>query len=228
MALTPGGRKGAASPSTKSDHHADFASTVTANSMREDEKPTVEDSLSDDPAPQINHEIEALARRLTRASTAAADELHAFAPQPGSRLDPNSPNFDARAWVKAYIRLAESEDGAAPPRSLGVAFKKLHVFGWTSGAEHQKSYVDYPLDLVSSVVGLFGGRNRKKRVDILRNFEGVVEQGELLLVLGPPGSGCSTLLKTISGETAGLEVDSGSYMNFRGESPSQPQAMNFH
>jgi uncharacterized protein YceK len=32
-------------------------------------------------------------------------------------------------------------------------------------------------------------------------------------------SGCSTLLKTIAGETHGLEVEEGSYINYQGESP---------
>lgn len=186
--------------------------TSTAASLKDD---TAVGSSHSDEGP-MNHEIEALARQLTRASTTVGAELHAFCPLPGTRLDPGSPNFDARAWVKAFVKLDESEDGSAPPRSLGVAFRDLNVFGWGTGAEHQKSVVDYPLDLVKSLVGLLSAR-KKRRVDILRNFEGVVEEGELLLVLGPPGSGCSTLLKTIAGETAGLEVDPQSYMNFRGK-----------
>ncbi|EEU37330.1 uncharacterized protein NECHADRAFT_37125 [Fusarium vanettenii 77-13-4] len=207
---TPGGL----TPDEKADHHEDGTSTSTAASVKDDT--AVSSSHSDEgPSRVMNHEIEALARQLTRASTTVGAELHAFCPQPGTRLDPGSPNFDARAWVKAFVKLDESEDGAAPPRSLGVAFRDLNVFGWGTGAEHQKSVVDYPLDLVKSLVDLLSPR-RKRRVDILRNFEGVVEEGELLLVLGPPGSGCSTLLKTIAGETAGLEVDPQSYMNFRG------------
>ncbi|KAL2689041.1 hypothetical protein Neosp_003092 [[Neocosmospora] mangrovei] len=207
---TPGGL----TPDEKTDHHEDGTSTSTAASIKDET--AVSSSHSDEgPSRVMNHEIEALARQLTRASTTVGAELHAFCPQPGTRLDPGSPNFDARAWVKAFVKLDESEDGSAPPRSLGVAFRDLNVFGWGTGAEHQKSVVDYPLDLVKSLVDLLSPR-RKRRVDILRNFEGVVEEGELLLVLGPPGSGCSTLLKTIAGETAGLEVDPQSYMNFRG------------
>ncbi|UPK91915.1 hypothetical protein LCI18_002850 [Fusarium solani-melongenae] len=207
---TPGGL----TPSEKADHHEDGTSTSTAASIKDDT--AVSSSHSDEgPSRVMNNEIEALARQLTRASTTVGAELHAFCPQPGTRLDPGSPNFDARAWVKAFVKLDESEAGSAPPRSLGVAFRDLNVFGWGTGAEHQKSVIDYPLDVVKSLVDLLSPR-KKRRVDILRNFEGVVEEGELLLVLGPPGSGCSTLLKTIAGETAGLEVDPQSYMNFRG------------
>lgn len=189
-----------------------LGSASTANTIKEEHTDHTK------PATNINKEIGELARQLSRVSTTAGTELQAFSPQPGSKLDPNSTNFDPRVWVKAFVKLVESEEGSAPPRSLGVAFKNLNVFGWGSGAEHQKTFVDYPMDAVSYVLGLVGG-GKKRRVDILRNFEGVIEQGELLLVLGPPGSGCSTLLKTIAGETAGLEVGSDSYMNFRGKPP---------
>ncbi|KAM0548418.1 hypothetical protein ACHAPJ_009904 [Fusarium lateritium] len=196
-----------------------MGSASTANSVKE----VTTDKELEKPASSINHDIGALARQFSRASTTADAELHAFSPLPGTRLDPNSTNFDPRAWVKAFVKLVESEAGSAPPRSLGVAWKNLNVFGWGSGAEHQKTYVDYPIDAVKYLVGLVGG-GKKRRVDILRNFEGVVEQGELLLVLGPPGSGCSTLLKTIAGETAGLEVGSDAYMNFRGIDESHIRA----
>ncbi|KAF9776373.1 hypothetical protein IL306_005456 [Fusarium sp. DS 682] len=161
-------------------------------------------------------EIEQLARQLTRASTTVDAEIHPLNPQPGSRLDPNSTNFDARAWVKSFVKLIESDPNSAPPRSLGVAFRNLDVFGWGSGSQHQKRVVDYPLDLASYLFRLFSPKRKQRRVAILRNFEGVVKEGELLLVLGPPGSGCSTFLKTIAGETAGLDIGAGSYMNFRG------------
>ncbi|GKU21386.1 unnamed protein product [Fusarium langsethiae] len=164
---------------------------------------TIKDDITDQtkPTPNINQEISDLARQLSRVSTTAGAELNAFSPQPGTKLDPNSTNFDPRAWVKAFVKLVESEDNSAPSRSLGVAFKNLNVYGWGTGAEHQKTVVDYPLDAASYVLGLLG-RGKKRRVDILRNFEGVIEQGELLL--------------TIAGETAGLGVGSDSYMNFRG------------
>lgn len=41
--------------------------------------------------------------------------------------------------------------------------------------------------------------------------------GEMLVVLGRPGSGCSTLLKTISGETDGFFVDPTSEINYQGK-----------
>lgn len=68
------------------------------------------------------------------------------------------------------------------------------------------------------VVGLFNrltGRGKTK-IQILRDFEGLIKSGDMLVVLGKPGSGCSTLLKTISGETHGFYIDSGSNINYQG------------
>lgn len=40
---------------------------------------------------------------------------------------------------------------------------------------------------------------------ILHDFSGSVKDGEMLLVLGRPGSGCSTFLKTLASQTEGYE-----------------------
>jgi ABC-type multidrug transport system ATPase subunit len=51
---------------------------------------------------------------------------------------------------------------------------------------------------------------------ILNGFDGVAKSGEMLLVLGRPGSGCSTFLKTVSGELHGLKVDPDSEFAYNG------------
>jgi ABC-type multidrug transport system ATPase subunit len=50
----------------------------------------------------------------------------------------------------------------------------------------------------------FGKSDRKQ---ILHSFDGIIKAGELCVVLGRPGSGCSTLLKTLTGELHGLDTD---------------------
>lgn len=73
-------------------------------------------------------------------------------------------------------------------------------------------------NVVFEVVGLFNkitGRGKRK-IQILRDFEGLVRSGEMLVVLGRPGSGCSTLLKTMSGETHGFFIGDGSHINYQG------------
>lgn len=51
---------------------------------------------------------------------------------------------------------------------------------------------------------------RKGERYLLKNFSGVVKSGEMMLVLGRPGSGCSTFLKVLAGHRdgyAGVEGD---------------------
>jgi ABC-type multidrug transport system ATPase subunit len=142
---------------------------------------------------------------------------------PGSndaRLRPDSPDFDAREWTKAFYNARTKALGDNVAAKAGLAFKSLNVYGDAPMANYQATIggVGYAaLDLMSHVVG----RKKPKRVDILRDVEAVVNSGEMVCVLGPPGSGCSTLLKTIAGETYGFKVDSDSILNYQGLSADQ-------
>lgn len=51
----------------------------------------------------------------------------------------------------------------------------------------------------------------------MKDFNGLLKKGELLLVLGRPGSGCSTLLKSICGELHGLDLDKESTIHYNGK-----------
>lgn len=67
---------------------------------------------------------------------------------------------------------------------------------------------------------LFGG-GKGRKINILQGVDGVLESGETLVVLGPPGSGCSTFLKTLANETHGYFVDEESKINYKGITPKQ-------
>ncbi|KIW10651.1 hypothetical protein PV08_11615 [Exophiala spinifera] len=160
-----------------------------------------------------HEQIRELARQFTRdsiGSTAGANPFHA---EPGSSLDPASENFRPRAWTKAMFQL-ESSDDRFLARTAGVAFRNLSAHGFGAATDYQKSVGNIWLESVGIARRLMGVGQR--RIDILRNFDGLIKPGEMLVVLGPPGSGCSTFLKTIAGETHGFNVDEGSYVNYQG------------
>lgn len=165
---------------------------------------------------KLHNGVANVAKRLSTSSASKNGQPHILNPTPGSNLDPSSPAFDARTWVKEFNRLLESDPESASPRSLGVAFKQLGVFAYGTAAEFQKTTGNVLIEAATYLGTWLCGYRHSERVDILRNFEGVVENGEMLLVLGPPGSGCSTLLKSLAGETANLNVTPESYINFRG------------
>ncbi|TDZ30767.1 ZEB2-regulated ABC transporter 1 [Colletotrichum spinosum] len=180
----------------------------------------VSESSTSTAVDDMQRRIENLARQVTNPSRphSISGQEDVLNPPKNSCLDPFSPNFDTAAWTKAFISLYESDPNAAPDRLTGVAFRNLSVFGYSTGTQYQKSSGNIILSMASDLVGLATGRTRG-RIDILQDFEGLVEPGEMLLALGPPGSGCSTLLKTLAGQTEGLNVSNESYMNFRGINP---------
>ncbi|RAH41075.1 putative ABC multidrug transporter [Aspergillus brunneoviolaceus CBS 621.78] len=137
-------------------------------------------------------------------------------------LDPHSPRFNARAWAKAFYGLRYQSDNSAPARVAGVAIKNLNVVGYGSPVDYQMSVGNAVLKVPTLIRQLLGGK--KKRIEILRDVDGLLLPGEQLCVLGPPGSGCSTFLKTIAQETYGFQVDPATYINYQGITPKQMSA----
>lgn len=168
---------------------------------------------------QVEADVHQLARRMTSRSQAGEDR-HLFPLQPESAFDPNSASFNARKWAKAYYRSRTTSSDGTVPRTAGVAFKNMNVFGFGNATDYQKTVGNSVLgaaELAKSLVG----QGKKQRVDILRDIEGVVHAGEMLCVLGPPGSGCSTFLRTIAGDTHGFHVGDESTLNYQGVRPQQ-------
>jgi len=161
--------------------------------------------------------VHQLARRLTSQSQQSAANQNPFNAAPNSALDPHGEHFNARAWTKAMLNLQLNDENAPPTRTAGVSFRDLNVHGFGTDTDYQKTVGNVWLDGPALVKKIMGDKGRK--IDILQHCDGLVEAGEMLVVLGPPGSGCSTFLKTITGETHGFVVDSSSHINYQGVSP---------
>ncbi|RAQ99645.1 opaque-specific abc transporter cdr3 [Stemphylium lycopersici] len=149
---------------------------------------------------------------LVRKFTSQSEQQHVgspFADDAHHRLDPKSEHFRARDWARAFYNLRYSGKETIP-RVAGVAFRGLNVWGKGSPTDFQSTVGNNILKFPS----LFGRGIQK--IEILRDLDGLLLPGEQLCVLGPPGSGCSTLLKTIAGETHGFQVSSDSYLNYQG------------
>lgn len=129
-------------------------------------------------------------------------------------LNPRSSNFNPRAWAKTLIGMQARDQEGLSYRTAGFAFKNLGAHGYGSPTDYQKDVANVWLQANALVRQLVG--TRKQKIQILQEFDGLVESGEMLVVLGRPGSGCSTFLKTISGETHGFKVDATSEINYQG------------
>ncbi|KFY27828.1 hypothetical protein V493_03280 [Pseudogymnoascus sp. VKM F-4281 (FW-2241)] len=167
-----------------------------------------------------DEELHELARRFTRQSRASVYDKNPFESDEDSILNPNSPNFQPRAFTKSMLNLQARDPEKWKQRTAGFAFKDLNVYGFGSGTDYQKTVGNVLLQAFGMAKKLFG-QGKPGKIDILRNMEGVVNHGEMLVVLGPPGSGCSTFLKTIAGETHGFYIDDKSQINYQGIEPKQ-------
>ncbi|EMC97505.1 hypothetical protein BAUCODRAFT_454374 [Baudoinia panamericana UAMH 10762] len=196
-----------------------FDHDVEKDGLEGIETPETKAASDEEEQARRDFEVNELAKSLTRHSTLSIVPGNPFEAEKDSALDPSSSNFRARSWVKSMMQLRNA-DNKNPGRLGGVAFRNLSAHGYGAATDYQKDVGNVWLDtfaLVKKAVGL----GKPRRIDILRNFEGLVESGDMLVVLGPPGSGCSTFLKTITGETHGFVVDEDSYVNYQGIPPKE-------
>lgn len=143
------------------------------------------------------------------------DPINPFFGTDNPLLDPSSSEFSIESWLQAVMNITSRDPDRYPQGVAGVAYKNLSAHGVGEVMDYQKTFGNYPLELVKFARKLVSEGSSTK-VQILKDFEGLVKSGEMLLVLGRPGSGCSTFLKTISGETGGFKVGQDTYLNYQG------------
>ncbi|KAE8397213.1 ABC-2 type transporter-domain-containing protein [Aspergillus pseudonomiae] len=153
------------------------------------------------------------ARRRSRAE--GRDEEKALEDEQASSTDEYQGGFDLSEFLMGG-HLERRTTAGEPAKKVGVAFKNVTVKGVETGASFVRTLPD-------AVIGTFGpdlynilcrfvpalhfGKRPPVR-DLLHDFSGAVREGEMMLVLGRPGAGCSTFLKTIAndrGAFAGVE-----------------------
>ncbi|KAL4929759.1 ABC-2 type transporter-domain-containing protein [Aspergillus undulatus] len=193
----------------------DDAASSTTKAERHDEE------ISED---GLEEEIEAMARELTRRSTrfSTTNAVNPFFEEnKESTLHPESSSFRVKDWIRSLLASQASDPDRFRQRTAGVAFKNLRVHGFGSPTDYQKDV----FNAILSVGGLFRKLTKSglQQVQILHDFNGLVRSGEMLLVLGRPGSGCTTFLKTIAGEMNGICASDDTYMNYQGISAKDMQ-----
>jgi hypothetical protein len=118
--------------------------------------------------------------------------------------------LELKLTLPKLIHLADERN--VVQRRAGIVWKNLKVCGSGSAINLQKDVAS--LLLAPFRYREFFGKGTEKT--ILNDFEGVLKSGEMLIVLGRPGSGCSTLLKTLMGELSGLDLKSQSEIHYNG------------
>jgi ATP-binding cassette subfamily G (WHITE) protein 2 (PDR) len=197
-----------------------YSSGSSIKDMEETGFTAVSEARVTELARQMSH---ASAPGLSRVSTGRTlVDVNPFNLDPNTHpeLDPSSPKFNARQWVKTLVHQHVSSSGDV--LKAGFSFRNLNVHGFGTPTDFQKDVLNIFYSIPEAIRGMLGGAGsspRKTKIQILQDFEGVVSPGEMLVVLGRPGSGCSTFLKTVAGETHGFHVGDGSVINYQGIPP---------
>lgn len=135
------------------------------------------------------------------------------------RLDPNSDEFSSAAWIKNMVALANNDPEYYKHYTIGCCWKDLRAFGDSTDVAYQSTVLNLPGKIFSSVKRHFVKSKPEDVFDILKPMDGLLKPGDLLVVLGRPGSGCTTLLKTISSNIDGYNVDENSVISYNGLDP---------
>ncbi|KAH0589276.1 hypothetical protein H2248_005039 [Termitomyces sp. 'cryptogamus'] len=113
--------------------------------------------------------------------------------------------FDLQETLRALVR--KREEAHIMPRTLGVVFSDLDVVGLGASNTYQPTLGSlFSYKTIQANISSVRHPSVRK---ILSGFEGVIKPGEMLLVLGRPGSGCTTFLKTMANRREEYHVVSG-------------------
>lgn len=142
--------------------------------------------------------------------------------QDDPRLDPNSPSFEPKTWIRNLRAMKDADPDHFHHTSLGVAFKDLRAYGLSSDANYQATAANAPFKILGELWDHVVNRNDTSRYfDILKPMEGLLKKGTVTVVLGRPGAGCTTLLKTIASHTHGFHVAKEAVISYDGMKPNQ-------
>ncbi|KAJ3541172.1 hypothetical protein NM208_g4732 [Fusarium decemcellulare] len=105
-------------------------------------------------------------------------------------------------WIRSFYDKAKGRN--AKPAKLGVSWKNLSVYGAEGGVQiHENVLSQFNTPRISKEAKQNKESGHGKL--ILDDTHGCVKPGEMLLVLGRPGSGCTTLLNMLSNRRHGYK-----------------------
>lgn len=123
---------------------------------------------------------------------------------PGSSTESEGEPWD----LEETLRGTKEDDLASGIKSkrIGLIWEGLTVRG-VGGVRNivktfPEAFVSF-FNVIETAMHLFGYGKKGKEFAILKDLRGVVKPGEMVLVLGRPGSGCTTFLKVIANQRFG-------------------------
>ncbi|KAK0388122.1 hypothetical protein NLU13_4366 [Sarocladium strictum] len=147
-----------------------------------------------------------LFRALSRRRTSVTNRSQAEEEEESEEIE----RLMSRMFGQARQEQSEEEN----TRHSGVIFRDLTVKGVGLGASLQPTVGDIFMGLPRTIKNLFArgpsaARGKPPIRELISHFDGCVRPGELLLVLGRPGSGCTTFLKSFCNQRSGFAAVEG-------------------
>lgn len=108
--------------------------------------------------------------------------------------------------------LAAEREAGIKPKHLGVYWDRLTVRGMGGMENFVQTFPDAFINFIDywhPLKQMLGLGPKGNEVTILDEFRGTVMPGEMVLVLGKPGSGCTTFLKSITNQRYGYTAVEG-------------------
>jgi ABC-type multidrug transport system ATPase subunit/ABC-type multidrug transport system permease subunit len=156
---------------------------------------------------RLSHKSRTSARRNNDNEKSTAQDIEKGVP---SESDEDEP-FDLEDLLRGNKRL--EDEAGIKAKQIGVLWENLTVQGMGGAKIFQPTFPDaftgffgYPYRLAKSILGLMP---KGQTVNILQDFKGVVRPGEMVLVLGRPGAGCTSFLKVIANQRDGYTAIDG-------------------
>ncbi|AQZ16701.1 (ZYRO0D11858g) [Zygosaccharomyces parabailii] len=134
-------------------------------------------------------------------------------------LDPSSNDFSSKAWIGNLAKVVASDPDYYKPYTVGCGWRNLSALGASADVAYQTTVDNMPWKILSWLYRKARPARESDTFEILKPMDGLVKPGELLVVLGRPGSGCTTLLKSISSNTHGFKIPEDATISYSGLSP---------
>ncbi|KAL2134009.1 hypothetical protein VTI74DRAFT_1262 [Chaetomium olivicolor] len=156
---------------------------------------------------QAEADFAELQRELSHMSRASRTKSHGVN-EKGQLESGSSKETFEQFNLEAVLRgdLDAEREAGIRPKHIGVYWDGLTVKGMGGKTNYVKTFPDAFIDffdVITPIRRMLGFGKKGIEATLLDNFRGVCKAGEMVLVLGKPGSGCTTFLKTIANQRYG-------------------------
>ncbi|KAM0556987.1 hypothetical protein ACHAPJ_005666 [Fusarium lateritium] len=164
---------------------------------------------------QAEAEFAELQREFTGVSRASRRKSRASVNDPEKNA-PEAEDAEVESLFDLEVALRggldREKEAGIKSKHIGVYWDDLTVKGYGGMSNFVPTFPDAFVsffDVITPVIRMLGLGPKPPQVALLDKFRGVCKPGEMVLVLGKPGSGCTTFLKTIANQRYGYTAVEG-------------------